>query len=63
MMQKDAGRSFWSRQGLCIMTDGRYLQYTQDMQMHIITCMESNKRISMKIQKAEHLESAFFYVH
>ena len=27
MMQKDAGRSFWSRQGLCIMIDGRYLQY------------------------------------
>lgn len=22
-----------------------YLQYTQDMQMHIITCMESHKRI------------------
>lgn len=35
MMQKDAGRSFWSRQGLCIMIEGRYLQYTQDMQMHI----------------------------
>ena len=29
MMQKDAGRSFWSRQGLCIMIEGRYLQYTQ----------------------------------
>ena len=25
MMQKDAGRSFWSRQGLCIMIEGRYL--------------------------------------
>ena len=24
MMQKDAGRSFWSRQGLCIMIEGRY---------------------------------------
>ena len=45
MMQKDAGRSFCSRQGLCIMIEGRYLQYTQDMQMHIITCMESHKRI------------------
>ena len=30
---------------LCIMIEGRYLQYTQDMQMHIITCMESHKRI------------------
>ena len=27
------------------MIEGRYLQYTQDMLMHIITCMESHKRI------------------
>ena len=27
MMQKDAGRSFWSRQGLCIMIEGRYPRY------------------------------------
>ena len=43
--------------------DRRTIPAVHPRYANIITCMESNKRISMKIQKAEHLESAFFCVH
>lgn len=43
MMQKDCRQELLEQTRARIMIEGRYLQYTQDMQMHIITCMENTR--------------------